>query len=151
MDTPPAAALIELLHRHQRQQHWLPPHRLQRLARELALPLSRVQGVASFYHLFALEPPAPHRCAVCLGTACFVRGADRLVMALQQRFGCALGQRSVDRQWQLERLGCVAACSRGPLLQRDGEVLGPAPVADGPQLAAWLSAQALPAAAGEPG
>ncbi len=83
-------ALIEILHRLQAQGGYLPKQSLRQLAQELGLPESRVFGVASFYHLFRLEPPRRHRCAVCLGSACFVLGAASLAARLEQRLGLRL-------------------------------------------------------------
>jgi NADH:ubiquinone oxidoreductase subunit E len=89
---------------------YLPREDLQRLAVAMARPLSEVMGVASFYHLFRLDPPPPHRCVVCRGTACFVRGAERLEAALRQR-GVAF-----------ELTSCVGACGQAPVLVCDGAV-----------------------------
>jgi NADH:ubiquinone oxidoreductase subunit E len=82
--------LIEVLHRLQALDGYLTKASLRQVAEELGLPLSRVYGVASFYHLFRLEPPQGHRCAVCLGSACFVLGASRLAVWLEQRLGLRL-------------------------------------------------------------
>ena len=83
-------ALIEVLHRLQAQDGCLPKESLRQVAQELGLPLGRVFGVASFYHLFRLEPPRAHRCAVCLGSACFVLGASSLSARLEARLGLRL-------------------------------------------------------------
>lgn len=108
-----ADALIEILHALQQQQGWLSRALLEAVARGLGLPQSRVLGVASFYHLFALQPPPRHRVGVCFGTACFVRGAA----SLQQRLDHALAPGLV-----LESLSCVGACARGPVLLLDGQI-----------------------------
>lgn len=126
----PAAApteLIEALHRLQRRDGWLSaPARLD-LARQLALPPSRVQGVATFYHLFELQPPPVHRIGVCLGTACWLRGAEQLLAVAAERLEMA-----AQPGWRLERLGCVGACAQAPLLLCDGRVVTslPAPGAE---------------------
>ena len=73
-----ADALIEVLHQVQELQGYLAPESLRDVATGMRLPLSRVHGVASFYHLFRLEPPTAHRCAVCLGTACYVKGGTQV-------------------------------------------------------------------------
>jgi len=83
---------------------------------------------------------------VCLGTACQVRGAARLVDALEKRLGVVLGQGSGPDGWALEELSCVGACSFGPLLLQDGRMAGALPVGDGPALAAHLDRLALPGA-----
>ena len=82
--------LIEVLHRLQALDGYLALASLRQVAAELGLPLSQVFGVASFYHLFRLEQPQSHRCAVCLGSACFVLGAARLAARLEQRLGLRL-------------------------------------------------------------
>ncbi|MCX5940701.1 MAG: NAD(P)H-dependent oxidoreductase subunit E [Cyanobium sp. LacPavin_0818_WC50_MAG_67_9] len=103
-------SLVERLHAIQQQHGYLPREALQRLARAMARPLSEVMGVASFYHLFRLVPPGLHRCVVCRGTACFVRGAERLEATLRQR-GVAF-----------ETASCVGACGQAPVLVLDGRV-----------------------------
>jgi len=123
---PTGAELIELLHRSQRQNGWLTPAQLQQLADQLALPPSRVWGVASFYNWFALKPPPRHRCEVCLGTACFVRGGAQLLSALQQHLA--------GSDWAVQPVGCQGACGQGPLLRLDGEL------GDG---AAWLQSKGV--------
>ena len=85
-----AAGLIEVLHRLQALDGYLAKASLRQVAEELGLPLGQVYGVASFYHLFRLEPPQRHRCAVCLGSACFVLGAAHLAARLEQRLGLRL-------------------------------------------------------------
>lgn len=139
-----AAALIEVLHERQQVLGYLPAAELVAVARELALPLSRVQGVASFYHLFQLRPPPRHRCCVCRGTACNVRGAARLLAALAQRFDRQLDRGIAAAGWALEEVSCVGACSFGPLLLVDHQLHGPLPVADPAALGRRLDVLALP-------
>lgn len=103
-------SLIERLHAVQQAHGYLPRAALQQLAVAMERPLSDVMGVASFYHLFRLDPPPQHRCVVCRGTACFVRGAERLETALRQR-GVAF-----------ETASCVGACGQAPVLVLDGAV-----------------------------
>ncbi|MFZ0407888.1 MAG: NAD(P)H-dependent oxidoreductase subunit E [Cyanobium sp.] len=144
--------LIEVLHQVQEIHGYLPRSALLQVAWGLRLPLSRVYGVASFYHLFRLQPPADHRCAVCLGTACFVRGGGRLAAGLQRRLGLALDQTSGDGQWALEQVSCLGACGQAPVMVFDGALFtaplsGPLP---GPSTEAtegldrWLSQLGLP-------
>ena len=117
----PAAApteLIEALHRLQRRDGWLSPSARLDLAQQLALPASRVQGVATFYHLFELQPPPVHRIGVCLGTACWLRGGEPLLRLVAQHLETA-----AQPGWRLERLGCVGACAQAPLLLCDGRVV----------------------------
>jgi NADH:ubiquinone oxidoreductase subunit E len=121
-------ALIEVLHQLQQSHGHLSRPLLRQVALELQLPFSRVYGVASFYHLFRLEPPTPHRCAVCLGTACFVRGGGRLAGALEQWLGVGLDAPHGDAAWALEAVTCVGACGQAPVLVVDGELAPHLPV-----------------------
>ncbi len=124
----PADALIEVLHRLQERQGWLDRDTLRQVARQLRLPLSQVVGVASFYHLFLLQQPTPHRCAVCLGSACFVRGALQLAAQLSERLGVPLDDPRGDGLWSLQRVGCLGACGQAPVLVVDERLLTRLPV-----------------------
>jgi NADH:ubiquinone oxidoreductase subunit E len=137
--------LIEVLHQVQEIHGYLPRPALLQVARALQLPLSRVYGVASFYHLFRLQPPAGHRCAVCLGTACFVRGGGRLAAALKRRLGLGLDQSSDDGLWALEQVSCLGACGQAPVLVLDG-ALFTAPLS-GPLSGSLSGPSAAPVAA----
>ena len=123
-------ALIEVLHAVQLRHGYLPKAALRQVALELQLPLSRVYGVASFYHLFQLQPPTVHRCSVCLGTACFVRGGEALLHRLSGLLGLAPDQRALNGRWGLERLSCVGACGQAPLLLIDDQVVDALPLND---------------------
>lgn len=123
-------ALIEVLHAVQQRHGHLPKAALRQVALELQLPLSRVYGVASFYHLFQLQPPTAHRCSVCLGTACFVRGGETLLQRLSGLLGLAPDQRALNGRWGLERLSCVGACGQAPLLLIDDQVVAGLPLSD---------------------
>mgnify|MGYP003326695569 CR=1 FL=1 len=107
-------ALIEVLHQVQELEGYLSPAALRKVASGLSLPLSRVQGVASFYHLFRLEAPTPHRCAVCLGTACFVQGGADLARALERHLGVRLDDAAGDGTWALQHVSCLGACGQAP-------------------------------------
>lgn len=113
-------ALIEVLHRLQEQQGHLSRTALHRVAQQLRLPLSHVYGVASFYHLFRLQPPTPHGIGICLGSACFVRGAMLLAQRLAGRLGVSLADPAGDGRWSLMPLGCLGACGQAPVLLVDG-------------------------------
>ncbi|MEB3244132.1 MAG: NAD(P)H-dependent oxidoreductase subunit E [Cyanobacteriota bacterium] len=144
-----ADALIEVLHQVQELHGFLSPSALAQVARTLHLPLSRVQGVASFYHLFRLEPPTAHRCAVCLGTACFVNGGADLARQLEARLGVRLDDPAGNGAWALEHVSCLGACGQAPVLVVDNTLLTRLPVDDPAQLARQLDGAGLPVAAGE--
>src|SRR5512142_3155709 len=117
-------ALVEVLHAAQEAWGWLPPEVLAHVARTLRLPPSRVQGVASFYHLFRLTPPARHVCTVCTGTACHVRGARAVLAAVRGAAGVAPGERAEDGAVSLATVRCVGACGAAPVVLYDGAVEG---------------------------
>ena len=110
-----ADGLIEVLNRAQQLYGCLQPGLLRHIARRLQLPFSRVQGTASFYHLFRFQPEARHSCLVCTGTACHVQGAAQLLAELQAAPLAAAGI-------ELGSVRCVGTCSGAPLVVVDGEV-----------------------------
>ena len=88
------------------------------------MPLSQAYGVATFYHFFSLKPPGRHTITVCAGTACYIKGSDKLTTAAEKRLGIAQGQTTKDGQISLMAARCVGACSRAPVVLFDGEVAG---------------------------
>lgn len=145
-----ADALIEVLHRVQELQGYLPRPLLAQVARELQLPLSKVLGVASFYHLFRLSPPRAHRCVVCLGTACFVKGGAQLAALLERRLGLRLDDPAGHGAWSLEAVSCLGACGQAPVLVVDGRLEARLPL-DQPQRLEHRLLPLIPAAAEAPG
>jgi NADH:ubiquinone oxidoreductase subunit E len=143
-----ADALIEVLHQVQELYGYLPRPALEQVARELQLPLSRVYGVASFYHLFRLSAPTAHRCAVCLGTACFVRGGAELAARLEQRLGVRLDDPAGNGRWALEHVSCLGACGQAPVLVVDGRLEPRWPIDDPTALEARLTTLGLIGEAG---
>ena len=117
-------ALIETLHSVQSAFGYLDETALRFVAASLDLPLSKVYGVATFYHLFMLEPKGRHTCVVCAGTACYIRGAAGLVKAVQQRFGVAPGATTGDDRLSVLTARCVGACGLAPAVVLDRNVLG---------------------------
>ena len=118
------AALIEVLHQVQLQEGHLSPGALHQVARELRLPLSRVYGVASFYHLFRLNPPPHHRLTLCHGTACFVNGAERLEAILRARFAVGVGEPSRRGAAPSMAAGSAERTSDGRAWDREGPAHG---------------------------
>jgi bidirectional [NiFe] hydrogenase diaphorase subunit len=116
-------ALIEVLHTAQELYGYLTPELLKSIARKLKLPPSRVLGVATFYHFFSLEPKGEHSYIVCLGTACYVKGALGLLEGLERRCAKA-GQTSPDGQVSVETARCIGACGLAPAIIKDGEIVG---------------------------
>jgi bidirectional [NiFe] hydrogenase diaphorase subunit len=117
-------ALIETLHSVQDAFGFLDEGSLRFVAASLDLPLSKVYGVATFYHLFALKPKGRHACVVCTGTACYIKGAGGLVERLQERYDINPGETTEDDRLSLLTARCVGACGLAPAIVIDGDVLG---------------------------
>ena len=118
------SALLAILQDIQASENWLPKEALERVAEKLAVPVTRVYGMATFYRAFSLKPRGKHICTVCLGTACHVRGAPRLVEKLERDLKVKAGETTEDRNVTLETVNCVGACALGPLVILDGEYHG---------------------------
>jgi bidirectional [NiFe] hydrogenase diaphorase subunit len=117
-------ALIEVLHRAQALFGFLGTDVLWHVARALKLPPSRVYGVATFYHLFSLQPPGEHSCVVCRGTTCFVKGADRLLAAVEEYAQVGAGQTTPDRKLSLGTVRCIGTCTIAPVVVLDSQARG---------------------------
>lgn len=117
-------ALIEVLHAAQNVFGCLAPDLLIYVAHGLKLPPSRVYGVATFYHLFTLTPKGRHTCAVCTGTACYVKGGEVLKEAVERATGIHAGQTTPDGRVSLESARCIGACGIAPVVVFDGAVRG---------------------------
>lgn len=117
-------ALIEVLHKAQELFGYLENDLLLHIAHSLKLPPSRVFGVVTFYHFFTLKPKGAHTCVVCLGTACYVRGADRLLKTLADDAHIKPGETTPDNQLSLLTARCIGACGIAPAVVFDGTVTG---------------------------
>ena len=117
-------ALIETLHSVQDAFGYLDETSLRFVAASLDLPVSKVFGVATFYHIFMLKPKGRHTCVVCTGTACYIKGAGGLIEGLQERYGLDPGETTGDDRLSLLTARCVGACGLAPAVVVDGEVLG---------------------------
>ena len=115
-------ALIEVLHKAQELFGYLDDELLTVVAQRLKLPPSRVYGVATFYNLFTLKPPGEHTCVVCMGTACYVRGADNVLAALEKNLGIKSGETTPDRKVSVLTARCIGACGLAPAVVYDGHV-----------------------------
>jgi bidirectional [NiFe] hydrogenase diaphorase subunit len=117
-------ALIETLHTVQSAFGYLDDDSIRFVATSLRVPLSQAYGVVTFYHYFSLKPPGKHTMTVCAGTACYIKGSDKLVAAAEERLGIAQGQTTSDGKISLMMARCVGACSRAPVVLCDGAVAG---------------------------
>lgn len=116
--------IVPILQDVQREFNYLPKDALSAVSSNLNVPISRVYEVATFYKAFSLKPRGRHIALVCLGTACHVRGAERIVGAVERELGISAGGTDEDLQWTLETVGCLGACALGPIVVVDGEYHG---------------------------
>jgi bidirectional [NiFe] hydrogenase diaphorase subunit len=117
-------ALIETLHTVQQSFGFLDKESLRFVAASLHVPLSRAYGVATFYHFFTLKPPGKHSCLVCLGTACYIKGAAALVTQAAKTLQIECGETTPDRKASLLTARCLGTCSVAPVVVYDGELVG---------------------------
>jgi bidirectional [NiFe] hydrogenase diaphorase subunit len=117
-------ALIETLHAVQEAFGHLEPEALKYVAESLRVPLSRMYGVATFYHFFSLEPPGDHTCILCTGTACYIKGVPGLVEAVRSEFGLELGETAADGSLSFRSARCLGACGQAPIAVIDDRMVG---------------------------
>ncbi|NOS70122.1 MAG: bidirectional hydrogenase complex protein HoxE [Verrucomicrobia bacterium] len=115
-------ALIEVLHKAQELFGYLEDDLLLFVSYKLKLPPSRVYGVATFYHFFTLKPKGEHTCVVCMGTACYVKGADKVLASIQEKLGVRAGETTADNTVSLLTARCIGACGIAPAAVYDGTV-----------------------------
>ena len=115
-------ALIEVLHKAQELFGYLEDDLLLFIAYKLKLPASRVYGVATFYHFFTLKPKGQHTCVVCMGTACYVKGADKVLAAVEEKAKIKAGETTANNQLSLLTARCIGACGIAPAVVYDGTV-----------------------------
>ena len=117
-------ALIETLHTVQNTFGYLDGTSLRFVARELDLPLSKVYGVATFYHAFTLKPEGHHRCILCQGTACYIKGSQSILQAVTRAYHIAPGETTEDGEVSLLTARCLGSCSLAPAALMDENVVG---------------------------
>jgi bidirectional [NiFe] hydrogenase diaphorase subunit len=115
-------ALIEILHKAQELFGYLEDDLLLFISYKLKLPPSRVYGVATFYHFFTLKPQGQHTCVVCMGTACFVKGSDKVMSAVENQLKIKAGETTADKKVSLLTARCIGACGIAPAVVYDGTV-----------------------------
>jgi NADH-quinone oxidoreductase subunit E len=113
--------LIQILLEIQKRQRWLSEEDLRAVSEGLDIPLTQVYHIATFYKAFSLVPKGKHSISVCLGTACQVRNAPRLLDRVIQTFDVLPGQTSADMRFSLSTVNCLGCCALGPVMQMDGE------------------------------
>ncbi|MGK0468536.1 MAG: NADH:ubiquinone oxidoreductase subunit E [Clostridium sp.] len=117
-------ALIPALHEVQKLFGYLPEEALQVVSEELNIPMSEIYGVSTFYSQFTLEPKGEHIIKVCLGTACYVKGAQDIIERLSSVLEVEVGKTTSDGKFTLEAARCLGACGLAPVLMVDDKVYG---------------------------
>ena len=118
------SALIQVLIEVQRQKRWLSKETLRQVSQRLGVALTQIYHIATFYKAFSLTPRGRHSVTVCLGTACQVRGAPRLMDNISQTLKINDGETSPDEQFSLDTARCLGCCAIGPVMVVDGEYYG---------------------------
>ena len=108
--------LVDILQDIQGEVGYLPKEVLEEAGHGLEVPLSRVYSVATFFKAFSLKPRGRHLINVCMGTACHVRGADKVLEKIEQELGIKTGETTPDLNFTLETVNCVGACALGPMV-----------------------------------
>lgn len=117
-------ALIETLHTVQSSFGFLDKDSIRFVAKSLRVPLSHAYGVVTFYHYFSMKPPGRHTCTICTGTACYIKGADKVLAQTEKHLHIEVGETTPDGNISLTTARCVGACGRAPVALMDGELIG---------------------------
>ena len=125
-----ADSLIEVLHTVQEAFGYLDEVAMKFVATSLRVPPSKVYGVASFYQFFTLRPPGRRTCVVCMGTACYIKGAANLLAAVAEHYNVKPGETTADGELSLITARCFGSCGLAPAAVIDGNVAGKLTVAD---------------------
>ena len=116
-----AGFLIPMMQDLQAQEGYLPADALHLLAKRLDLPLSRLYTIATFYSSFRLAPRGAHTITLCVGTVCYLKGADKVAAAIEKEIGCAAGETSADGRFTFTAVNCLGACALAPVMVIDGK------------------------------
>ena len=110
------SSIIAILQDLQDEENYLPEKDLEYISERLSMPLARIYRIASFYNAFSLTPRGKQLINVCLGTACHVRGAARVLDRIKMDLGVDVGEMTRDRLFSLETVNCLGACAMGPIV-----------------------------------
>lgn len=116
--------VIMILQAIQRRYNYLPRPSLEYLSEKIGIPLSKIYGVATFYSTFSLEPRGRNIISICLGTACHVRGGERIRERVEDALNISDGETTEDKCFTLESVRCIGCCSLGPVVKINEDVHG---------------------------
>ena len=116
--------LVQLLLDLQNEFNWIPKETILRISERLQVPISQIYRVVSFYKAMSLKPRGKHIVNVCLGTACHVRGAPRIMDKMEENLNIKAGETTQDAKFTLERVNCLGCCAMGPVVVVDRDYHG---------------------------
>jgi NADH-quinone oxidoreductase subunit E len=119
-----SSQLIGILQDIQKEYNYLPLIAMMQVSEKLKVPFSRLYSIATFFKAFSLQPRGRHIITVCLGTACHVRKAPRIVAEISRSLGIKAGETTPDRIFTLETVNCLGTCALGPVAVVDGKYFG---------------------------
>lgn len=119
-----ASSLVQVLLEIQSEYNWLPKKALERVGEKLKVPFSRIQHIATFYKAFSLVPKGRHQVHICVGTACHVRGATRVLDKVQDLTGIKPGETDTELKFSLDTVNCLGCCALGPVMEINGKTHG---------------------------
>jgi NADH-quinone oxidoreductase subunit E/NADP-reducing hydrogenase subunit HndA len=108
--------LINVLHKCQEHFGYLPAEVQEVISNELVVPVAKIYGVVTFYSFFTMTPKGKHPVSICMGTACYVRGAEKVLEEFKKELGLQVGQTTIDGKFSLSSLRCVGACGLAPVV-----------------------------------
>lgn len=120
--------LIQILNEVQDEYGYIPEIAQKEISKFLKIPMAEIYGVITFYSRFTLEPKGKYTISVCLGTACYVKGSQKILDRLQERLKIGPGQTTEDGMFSIDKTRCVGACGLAPVFTVNGEVYGKATV-----------------------
>jgi len=118
------SAILAILQDIQAREKYLPKEALEYVSQQMHIPLVHVFRIATFYNALSLKPRGRHKVDVCLGTACHVRGGNKILEKMERDLGISVGETTKDKRFTLESVHCVGCCSLGPVAVVDGNVFG---------------------------
>ena len=118
------SAILAILQDIQAKEKYLPKEALEYVSQKMHIPLAQVFRIATFYNALSLKPRGRHKVDVCLGTACHVRGGNKILEKMERDLGISVGDTTKDKRFTLESVHCVGCCSLGPVAVVDGNVFG---------------------------
>ncbi len=116
--------LIQILNEVQEHYGYIPENTQKEISEFLSMPMAEIYGVITFYSRFSLEPKGKYNISVCMGTACYVKGAQKMLDRLTEKLNLQPGQTSEDGMFSIEETRCVGACGIAPVFTVNGEVYG---------------------------